>query len=128
MKFRFSIGGYFSGRFEVRLKDHVLLFFFSHIPSPIDLDKPDYKVSVVGDSDFDNLVSLLKSLKWKRNYDSTILDGTQWELEFESEAVKIKCYGSNAYPSEFGTLLDALKVLTSKYGITDNLLDMDSLE
>ncbi len=124
MKFRFSIGGYFSGRFEVILKNDSLLFFVSSRPMPIDISKPDYEIPIEGEAEFLNLISLIEGLKWKRSYNAPIMDGTQWVLEFASENKKSSCYGSNAYPADFDAFLDQLKALTSKYNIPDDLLAM----
>lgn len=123
MSFHFSIGGFFCGQFEVVLKDDELHFFVSDYSFPMEYQEPTQIVSIKGDTDSQNLLKYLVDLKWKRTYDSDCLDGIQWELTFKNENKKMKCYGSNAFPSDFEKFIELIKKITLKHKIPNGILD-----
>ena len=121
MSFHFSIGGFFSGQFEDVLKSDELHFFVSDFSFPTEHQDPTQIVSIKGDMDSNNLLKYLVDLKWKRKYDSDCLDGIQWELTFKNENKKMKCYGSNAFPSDFGDFTTLLKKIITKHKIPNGI-------
>ena len=123
MTFQFFIGGYFSGHFEVVLKNDELNFFVSDFPMRIEHEEPTHIVSIKGDIDWQNLIKYIADLKWKRKYETEILDGIQWELTFKNGNKKMNCYGSNAFPSDFGNLTTLIKNITTKHKIPDELVE-----
>lgn len=122
MEFRFFIGGYYSGHFEVVLKNGELHFFVSDYPIRIEQQEPTQIIPIEGDIAWQNLVKYIDGLKWKRKYENDNLDGTQWELTFESDTKKMKCYGSNTFPIEFDNFAKLLRRITRMHKISDDLL------
>ena len=122
MKFRFFIGGYFSSHFEIFLKKDNLLIFDYECPFNIDDQKPTHSISINDNIPWQNLVNYIEGLKWQRNYNSDALDGIQWELTFENQNKKMKCFGNNAYPTEFDNFTSYLKKIIANYNISDELL------
>jgi len=122
MMFQFYIGGFFSGHFEVVLKNDKLNFFVSDYPMRIEHEKPTHIVSIKGDIDWQILIKFIADLKWKREYETEILDGIQWELTFKNGNKKLNCYGSNEFPSHFGNLTTLIKKITTKHKIPDEWL------
>lgn len=119
MKFKFFIGGYHGNHFEVVLQKEDLCFFVDDIPMGIWEDtKPNYIISIKQDEDWQDLIKLMESLKWKRKYcDNEIMDGTQWKLVFKSSHNKLNCYGSNEYPEDFDAFINRLSLFTKKHKI-----------
>lgn len=121
MKFKFFIGGYFGGHFEVQLKEDQLLFFvdnrsFLNMP-------PNYIVSTKDNGDWNRLIAFIESLDWKQKYfNNEILDGTQWELTFKSDKKRLSCFGSNEYPDNFDSFINLLKKITVKHKIPNDYL------
>ena len=122
MEFQFFIGGYDRGHFEVVLKNGELHFFVFDYPISIEQQEPTAIIPIEGYIDWLNLVEYINGLKWKRKYECGILDGTQWELTFESDTKKMKCYGNNVYPKEFDNFIKLLKIITAKNKISDRHL------
>jgi hypothetical protein len=122
MEFQFFIGGYNSGHFEVVLKNGELHFFVSNYPIRIEEQEPTHIIPIEGYIAWQNLINYLDGLNWKRKYETDIMDGTQWELTFESEFKKMKCYGSNAFPTEFENFVKLLRKITIKNKIPNELL------
>lgn len=106
MSFDFYHGGY--GRDHsyriVLQKDNLIISDYIGMPMP----EHDGKVSVVTNEDWDRVVEFLTCCRWKRRYDSGILDGTQWELRAKGAGININSYGSNAYPDDFDEFLALL--------------------
>ncbi|MBK9480364.1 MAG: hypothetical protein IPN99_16250 [Bacteroidetes bacterium] len=123
MRFQFFIGGYSSGHFEVVLKNDELCFFVSDYPMQIERQEPTQIISIKGDIEWQNLMKFIADIKWKRKYESDILDGTQWELTFKNETKKMNCYGNNAFPADFDNFITLLKKITTKHKIPDELLE-----
>lgn len=118
MTFRFYIGGYFNGHFEVVLQEDDLCFFVSDYSRHTD---PEYVISTKNDKDWRSLVEYMKTLNWKERYsDNDIMDGLQWELAFESEDKKLNCFGSNEYPADFDEFTKRLSLITRKHKIPFN--------
>ena len=117
MTFKFFQGGYFGGHFETCLQNEKLLFFVSHMPMDIGTDIPDYTISIKNDPDWEDLLRFIKGLNWKREYESDILDGEQWTLEFKDGNFALDCYGNNAYPPDFDEFTRLLTVITKKHNI-----------
>ncbi|MEJ7627924.1 MAG: hypothetical protein WKF35_13745 [Ferruginibacter sp.] len=115
MKFKFFIGGFYNGHFEIILKKENLICFISNYPlNPLE---PTHTFSIVEDTDWEILVQYLRTLQWKSFYEAGMYDGTQWTLEFKTEEINIKSYGSNAYPKGFKKLLRLLNNITEKHRI-----------
>lgn len=117
MKFSFFIGGYFDGHFELRLKGTEMKCFVFDSPAPRQI-KPNHSFKIEGDPDWENLVTFLKRIRWKSEYNAPILDGTQWSLEFSDGIKYLNINGSNAYPRNFKVLLKLIDALCEKYGIS----------
>lgn len=49
---------------------------------------------------------------WKDKYFQYILDGTQWEVKIITDQVVLKCIGSNDFPDDFDSFLQAVRDLT----------------
>ena len=122
MEFQFFIGGYNSGHFEVVLKNCELHFSVSDYPIRIEQQEPTHIIPIEGDIAWQNLVKYIDGLIWRRKYETDIMDGTQWELTFKSESKKMKCYGSNAFPTEFDNFVKLLRKITAKNKIPNELL------
>lgn len=121
--FRFFIGGYFSGHFEIILKNDELRFFVSEYPMrPNEHDEPTHIVSLKDNIDWQNLVNYITGLNWEQKFWSEILDGIQWELIFKNESKEINCFGSNAFPADFDKLTRLIKKITQKHNIPDDLV------
>jgi hypothetical protein len=88
MIFQFFIGGYNSGHFEVVLKYDELHFFVSNYPMQIECQEPTQIISIKSDISWQNLMKYVAEINWKRKYESDILDGTQWELTFNTKPKK----------------------------------------
>lgn len=123
MTFQFFIGGYNSGHFEVVLKNDELYFYVSDYPMQIERQEPTQIISIKGDIEWQKLIKYIDDIKWKRKYESNILDGTQWELTFKNETKKMNCYGNNAFPADFDNFTTLLKKITTKHKIADELIE-----
>ena len=100
-KIVFCIGGYWDG---YETKTYTIHGEKIHINIAHSLN--DVDVKEIKEIDKHLFLTELKELhigEWRRRYDSEILDGTQWELEFHfsNSAKPIKFYGNNAYPYNF---------------------------
>ena len=120
VKFKFFIGGYFGGHFELVLKKKHLVGIISDYPFPP--LSPSHSFPIKDDPDWMTLLQYLKTLKWKATYvEAGTCDGTQWTLDFRYEDIHLKCYGSNAYPRGFKKLLQLINNVTKKYGVDAKL-------
>ncbi|MCO5241963.1 MAG: hypothetical protein M9904_18130 [Chitinophagaceae bacterium] len=119
MEFKFFIGGYLGGHFEVMLHKNDLYFFVSDHPMVRMPDTlPDYIVSIKDDEDWLTLIKFMTALNWKEKYfDNDILDGTQWEFDFKSDNKELHCFGSNQYPADFNEFTKRLCLITQKHKI-----------
>jgi len=122
MKFDFSIGGYFDSQFRVVLKDDELHFFISQFPFSIEMEEPTHIVFIKKDILCNDLIQFLNNIKWKRKYESEILDGTQWILVFENHNKVMKCYGNNSFPEEFENFINLIKKIMVKHNISNDVL------
>lgn len=142
---KFGAGGFFMGFPEVTIKketdkdgDYLSLSYFPSMNgvsehtiidpmNPLEKEINSPKQSI---NQLQNLIKELSDLnieKWKRYYDSDILDGTQWELtiKFDKGRTIIKG-GSNDYPDNW---IDFIKVLSHYTTVFDFLLeDEDSID
>jgi len=116
MIFKFSIGGYNSGGFELEFKNNSLCCYQSEYPGLESLE-PKYRFSVKGDGDWARLISYIHKLKWKASYWENACDGTQWKIKFNDRGFKFKSEGSNAYPPEFDAFMGILAKLLKKHGV-----------
>jgi hypothetical protein len=119
-KFKFFIGGFFGTSYEIKLKKEDLLFYISDRSFPRNLlnDIPTHTIPVKDNSDWQKLIKFLESQSWKPQYTSyDVLDGTQWEISFNSENSKLKSSGSNEYPTEFKKFMRLLNAITRKHSI-----------
>ncbi len=63
------------------------------------------------------IFSLWEALKvhtWQSSYFAPILDGTQWELTYETNGKTYRVDGSNAYPLQWEKFIDFLTLFTPK--------------
>ena len=122
LNMEFSIGGFFGGRYFIRLENDILEYGESvghpdngYIKLSISPSKQKWK-------NFKKKLDAIDVWSWKNEYNNpNVLDGTQWELEIDYGDQKIKSYGSNLYPGtadldmdvtpEFKALLHALGLL-----------------
>lgn len=115
MTFDFYLGGY--GRdhsYRIVLhNDNLVISDYIGIPMP----EHNEKVSVVMNEDWDRVVEFLTRCRWKRKYDSGILDGTQFEIKAKGDAININSYGSNAYPDDFDEFLALLNSVVRVAGV-----------
>ena len=65
-------------------------------------------IKVTNNPLWDELMEYLRGCNWKGNYDSQILDGTQWGLKFVTQEVTVDAEGFNAYPPGFNKFLSLL--------------------
>lgn len=119
--FRFTIGGYSSSKFEIRLRNKTASYSADLYRNMFDLNHKK-EISQKKLKDFILKINELDLLSWKNIYDSDICDGTQWELRMSyNGSEKKKIYGSNSYPGsqvdscsrtpEFENLLTIIKEL-----------------
>ncbi|TPE43626.1 hypothetical protein [Pontibacter mangrovi] len=115
MTFDFYLGGY--GRdhsYRIVLQDdNLVVSDYIGIPMP----EHNEMVSVVKNEDWDRVVEFLTRCRWKRRYDSGILDGTQFEIKAKGDAINVNSYGSNAYPDDFDEFLTLLNRVVSVAGV-----------
>lgn len=115
MVFEFSLGGYFNDHnYTISLKNNSV--FVS--------DKNDFQdstaeklVSIENNEGWLQLLAFLKNCGWEKNYDSGILDGTQWELKVKGKGLNLKSFGSNAYPENFNEFIRLLNQVISPMGV-----------
>lgn len=109
-KITFSIGGYFGGyrSYIVELSDELKSYTkLWEDEEPLSLLDDDNKEPFTKD----NFIAALKDLhigEWRRRYSTKrfgdmVLDGTQWELEFEynNDHKPVRFDGNNSYPYNF---------------------------
>lgn len=119
MIFKFFIGGYFGGYFElVYSKKHVSCFMSDY---PVRPPEPTKVFCILDDPEWEIFLQYLKKIKWNAIYSSEICDGIQWSLQFKYGDLKIKSEGSNNYPRGFKTLIYLLNKTTRKHGILTKL-------
>ena len=108
----FSIGGFFSG-YETRIftiDEQVNLRVENLFAA--ESNESERKLELTKEELFDGLRSLHIG-QWRRKYEnSSVMDGTQWDLTivFSNGHRKICISGSNAYPYNFRDFLDLLGV------------------
>ncbi len=101
MTFDFYLGGY--GRDSYRLTlNNGSLSCSQYYGVPTEHDKI---IKISNNEHWEKLLSFLKNCSWEEVYDSTILDGTQWELKVMGRGIRINSYGSNVYPDNFDVFL-----------------------
>ena len=114
----FSIGGYFADySYEINVKGNTASFAKHEMPRGMD----GWSEVQLDEAQLGTFISALNDvgvLKWKKSYDDPgMLDGTQWELKIKyNEDAKLKCYGSNDYPTAFDRLTQALAKLIQRPG------------
>ena len=113
MTFSFYLGGYGRNSYRLTLHNNELRCS-EYYGVPPDFDKV---ISVEGNKQWNQLMIFLKGCDWKRRYDSSILDGTQWDLKVRGEGVHITSHGSNTYPENFGEFLALLNKLVGVKGL-----------
>lgn len=111
MKFDFSIGGFFSDNFSLKLKNGKLEYKASMYPI-INGVKPQIFVPKKEQwKEF--IIALTKYQAWKKEYrENNVYDGTQWELKLQYGKIKIKSFGSNSYPENFKDFIKDIQKLT----------------
>jgi hypothetical protein len=121
---RFSLGGYFSCKFEIFIRKKSVTYFADRYRYNQGI-KCKKKISSNEIESFITKLNLIRLTKWKDVYDSTTLDGEQWELKLTyNNKPKRSIYGSNCYPSypldstersnEFILFLDAITQLIAE--------------
>lgn len=116
MKLYYSIGGYFnSSNFEFRYRKGELICTLSDIPgAPFQEIKT---VTVKGNPEWERLLQFLKACKWQNEYVVDACDGTQWELRASRRKhFRLKVYGSNDFPPDFGQFEELLNKLIISTG------------
>ena len=124
-KLLFDIGGYDSSSYTLELKGDRLKYHDGY--SPVIRDEKIFKPSDQEWRQFRKDLDNLEIWNWSRQYESDVLDGTQWSFEVSYEDNSINIYGNNAYPDPenvsegvvleftepFMDLINALKNITS---------------
>jgi len=120
----FCVGGFFSPSHWIYLNDEKYgkaLRYVSPDRPYIDIksDAADCNISTIpiGNkwAEFNKDLLMCYFIDWKDHYiNQDILDGTQWQLNVTFDnGIKIKRYGSNAYPPHWKKLI----VMFHKYGL-----------
>lgn len=111
---RSSVGGFFSGYYEVHLDFKTRKLKWSHIGS----GNEDYFEKRVRQSSIDRFIEDLKSVKflnWKSKYiEPGVCDGTQWEIEIIKEDRNVKKYGDNKFPKDWDEFCEIIKRISGK--------------
>jgi hypothetical protein len=116
MVFEFFLGGYFNDHnYTIRLIDYTLSVSDNQYLPVAESEK---KISVTNNESWLQVLAFLKNCGWKRTYESGILDGTQWTLKLKGNGSNLKCYGSNAYPENFGEFIQLLNKALSPVEVT----------
>jgi len=106
----FSIGGFSQGNEKIIWQDNKLYHFFDGSFLDQDFITPSNKDW----EQFWDVVDAINVWNWKKDYhNDDVLDGTQWELAIKrSGKRKRRIFGSNKYPTQFMSLINALNNLS----------------
>ncbi len=116
--FRFSIGGYHSGRAEIIIEDG---FFSAQEFDYIFSEKKDSLGNLLSVEDELKLIKTLNTINtksWKSKYiNNDMMDGTDWELEMRINKIEkqYSFYGSNEYPQTRKTVSKTKKSIIIEY-------------
>ena len=115
MTFFFFIGGYASTHFEVKLTDKQLCYYLHDWPMRVGEPyiAPTHTEDVRENPAWSVLLEWLGNADWLPEYNSPIMDGIQWKINFKDGKAAIKSNGSNAYPDDFQTFLKLLSNVSS---------------
>lgn len=107
-KFRVFYGGYFADSYEVTETEKGLLYrkdwpMLDNPPKEIVIDEVKMKR-------FLELVAQITS-NWIRQYWMNVCDGIQWEIDIQVDDVRLKFFGSNAFPKNYHLFLRAFRKL-----------------
>ncbi|MEN9337102.1 MAG: hypothetical protein RLZZ500_2089 [Bacteroidota bacterium] len=76
---------------------------------------PEQVVDTVNNPKWESLCSFLEQQQWEKEYiDPVIMDGSQWEMIYQSPTKKMKCYGCNEVPSNFSAFMKHIDALIKK--------------
>ena len=106
MKFNFFIGGFMGESYKLNLENDELTC--TVLEQGYEDKNNSFSVETKYNTNWDEMISFLNTRNWKPEYHKPMMDGTHWELEFESETKTIKSSGSNAYPLGFQKFLKLL--------------------
>jgi hypothetical protein len=105
------IGGYMGNSYKVELKNNVLVYevlSYGYKPKSIEEIQP----SDAQWKKFINDLKILNVSKWKSEYrDPSICDGTGWSAKAAFDGRITSSSGSNAYPDNFESFLEAVSSL-----------------
>lgn len=112
-KLLFEIGGYGSSSFKIELKGNTLKYY-----DGLPFEFREVEIFKPSDQEWKQLRKVLNEVeiwKWSRQYESDVLDGTQWSLEISYEDISMKSYGNNAYPDPINLSKSVVLVYTEPF-------------
>ena len=109
------MGGYHSENIKIRKYYNSIEIQNSNAPIFYEEEKVLIKVSKEEWIKFWRKMDKINVWEWQKDYfNPHILDGTQWELIIQGNGRgKIKVFGSNAYPDNFQSFLNAVNLIAN---------------
>ena len=105
-----SVGGYFSGYYEVEIDFESRLLTWSHFGDYY--EKTIRKDSLVR---FIKFLKMINVLNWKSRYiEPGICDGTQWSIELKRNGRNIRKYGDNKFPDGWDEFCRLIRGVSGK--------------
>ena len=113
--FSFFIGGYRAKNIKIRKYYNSIEIQKSDAPIFYEEEKVLIKVSKEEWIKFWRKMDKINVWEWQKDYfNPDIYDGTQWELTVQGNGRgKIKVFGSNAYPDNFQSFLNAVNLIAN---------------
>ena len=112
--FSFSIGGFYANNIKIRKHYNSIEIQKSDAPIFHEEEKVLIKVSKEEWIKFWRKMDKINVWEWQKDYFNPVLDGTQWELTIQANGRgKIKVFGSNAYPDNFQSFLNAVNLIAN---------------
>lgn len=103
-KFYIYYGGYDSHTWEVTWKDNELRYtHYDYFPESYTVIDFESRLP-----DFINALTTITA-SWLPTYDTDTSDGIQWEINIHADKHRFKYYGSNAWPENFGEVVEAMR-------------------
>lgn len=110
MTFEFSVGGFFHSQEEVKLEDGKVAHRYADLAIMLRGMEPTvFTPTKEAIARFEQEIAFCRH--WQAVYNSGALDGEQWTLRVKTRGWSVQCYGSNAWPPEYGLLIRAIRRL-----------------